>query len=165
MPSLEESFEAGFELVAEEPVDVDGVVAVGGVDGAEHVHVDVVGPQGEYLGGVIAPGLGVSAEALFDKAARLHRVSVRRPQRVIRDPHPVMRGVALAQALEDLEGLVGRGGLDRDRLEPPLGSRRPRGLPPDGRRERPLRRRRPRPGHSGSHSRPNGGSWATTRSL
>jgi len=44
---------------------------------------DVVGPQGEYLGGVIAPGLGLSAEALFQKAARLHRVSIRRPSRVI----------------------------------------------------------------------------------
>jgi type III pantothenate kinase len=44
---------------------------------------DVVGPRGEYLGGVIAPGLGLSAEALFSKAARLHRVSIRRPSRVI----------------------------------------------------------------------------------
>jgi type III pantothenate kinase len=44
---------------------------------------DVVNEKGEYLGGVISPGLGVSAEALFDKAARLHRVSIRPPSRVI----------------------------------------------------------------------------------
>jgi type III pantothenate kinase len=44
---------------------------------------DVVGAGGEYLGGVIAPGLGASAEALFQKAARLHRVSIHKPQRVI----------------------------------------------------------------------------------
>ncbi len=44
---------------------------------------DVVGPGGEYLGGVIAPGLGISAEALFDRAARLSRVDIRKPQRVI----------------------------------------------------------------------------------
>ncbi len=44
---------------------------------------DVVSDRGEYLGGVIAPGLGISAEALFSRAARLHRVSVRRPSRVI----------------------------------------------------------------------------------
>ncbi len=44
---------------------------------------DVVGPGGEYLGGVIAPGLGVSAEALFNKAARLHRVDMRKPSAVI----------------------------------------------------------------------------------
>jgi type III pantothenate kinase len=44
---------------------------------------DVVASGGEYLGGVIAPGLGVSAEALFEKAARLHRVGIQRPDRVI----------------------------------------------------------------------------------
>jgi type III pantothenate kinase len=44
---------------------------------------DVVSEAGEYLGGVIAPGLDVSAEALFDRAARLNRVSVKRPARVI----------------------------------------------------------------------------------
>lgn len=44
---------------------------------------DVVGAGGEYLGGVISPGLGPSAEALFAKAARLHRVDVRRPERII----------------------------------------------------------------------------------
>jgi type III pantothenate kinase len=44
---------------------------------------DVVGPGGEYLGGVIAPGLLASAEALFERAARLHRVDIRRPDHVI----------------------------------------------------------------------------------
>jgi type III pantothenate kinase len=44
---------------------------------------DVVGPKGEYVGGVIAPGLGISADALFERAARLVRVDVRKPPRVI----------------------------------------------------------------------------------
>ena len=44
---------------------------------------DVVSARGEYLGGVIAPGLGVSAEALSERAARLPRVAIRRPARVI----------------------------------------------------------------------------------
>jgi type III pantothenate kinase len=44
---------------------------------------DVGGAGGEYLGGVIAPGPGVSAEALFEKAARLHHVDVRKPITVI----------------------------------------------------------------------------------
>jgi type III pantothenate kinase len=44
---------------------------------------DVVSPKGEYLGGVIAPGLGISAEALFQRAARLMRVDIKRPGRVI----------------------------------------------------------------------------------
>jgi type III pantothenate kinase len=44
---------------------------------------DVVGEKGGYLGGVIAPGLGISAEALFERAARLVHVDGREPQRVI----------------------------------------------------------------------------------
>jgi type III pantothenate kinase len=44
---------------------------------------DVISARGEYLGGVIAPGLGISAEALFQRAARLSRVDVRRPAHVV----------------------------------------------------------------------------------
>lgn len=39
--------------------------------------------QGEYLGGVIAPGLGISAEALFTRAAKLSKVELVRPKSVI----------------------------------------------------------------------------------
>jgi type III pantothenate kinase len=38
---------------------------------------------GEYLGGVIAPGLGISAEALFARAAKLSKVELVRPKTVI----------------------------------------------------------------------------------
>lgn len=44
---------------------------------------DVVSAKGEYLGGVIAPGLGISAEALFQRAARLMRVDVKKPAHLI----------------------------------------------------------------------------------
>jgi type III pantothenate kinase len=44
---------------------------------------DVVTARGEYAGGVIVPGISISAEALFEKAARLWRVEIRRPERVI----------------------------------------------------------------------------------
>ncbi|HEX8618146.1 MAG TPA: type III pantothenate kinase [Thermoanaerobaculia bacterium] len=44
---------------------------------------DVVTANAEFVGGVIAPGLNISAEALFARAARLPRVDVRRPDRVI----------------------------------------------------------------------------------
>ena len=44
---------------------------------------DVVTADAEYVGGVIAPGLTISAEALFARAARLPRVDVRRPDHVI----------------------------------------------------------------------------------
>jgi type III pantothenate kinase len=44
---------------------------------------DVISRRGEYLGGVICPGIGISADALFQRAARLPRVDVRKPQQVI----------------------------------------------------------------------------------
>jgi type III pantothenate kinase len=43
----------------------------------------VVTKSGEYLGGVIAPGLGISAEALFTRAAKLSKVEIARPKTVI----------------------------------------------------------------------------------
>ena len=39
--------------------------------------------EAEYLGGVIAPGLGISAEALFARAAKLSKVELTRPKTVI----------------------------------------------------------------------------------
>lgn len=44
---------------------------------------DVVSAKGEYLGGVIAPGIGISAEALFQRTARLPRVDIKKPARVM----------------------------------------------------------------------------------
>jgi type III pantothenate kinase len=44
---------------------------------------DCVSPKGEYLGGVICPGIGISADALFQRTARLPRVEIRKPARVI----------------------------------------------------------------------------------
>jgi len=44
---------------------------------------DAITARGEYLGGAIAPGLSIAAEALFQRAARLPRVDIRRPPRVI----------------------------------------------------------------------------------
>ncbi len=44
---------------------------------------DVISAAGDYLGGVICPGVEISADALFQRAARLPRVDVRRPEQVI----------------------------------------------------------------------------------
>lgn len=46
---------------------------------------DAITKRGEYLGGVICPGIGISADALFQRAARLPRVDVRKPACVIGD--------------------------------------------------------------------------------
>jgi len=44
---------------------------------------DVISARGEYLGGAIAPGLEISAEALYLRTARLPRIEVRRPKSAI----------------------------------------------------------------------------------
>ena len=44
---------------------------------------DVVSRKGEYLGGAIAPGIGISAQALVENTARLPRVDFRRPAKLI----------------------------------------------------------------------------------
>jgi type III pantothenate kinase len=44
---------------------------------------DVVSRQGEYIGGAIAPGIGISTEALFARAAKLPRVELIKPASVI----------------------------------------------------------------------------------
>lgn len=44
---------------------------------------DVVNEAGEYAGGIICPGIGISAEALFAHASRLYRVDIRRPSRLV----------------------------------------------------------------------------------
>jgi type III pantothenate kinase len=44
---------------------------------------DAISAKGEYLGGAIAPGIGISMEALFRETAQLPRVELRRPDRII----------------------------------------------------------------------------------
>src|SRR5690242_17199513 len=44
---------------------------------------DCISAKGEYLGGVICPGIGISADALFQRTARLPRVDIRKPARII----------------------------------------------------------------------------------
>src|SRR5208282_5637529 len=53
------------------------------VDFGTAITFDAISAKGEYLGGAIAPGLGISAEALFARAARLPRVELKDPGKVI----------------------------------------------------------------------------------
>jgi type III pantothenate kinase len=86
----------GMPILYEPPADVgadrivNGVAAFaayGGpaivVDFGTATTFDVITRQGEYVGGVICPGIGISADALFQRAARLPRVDVRHPGRVV----------------------------------------------------------------------------------
>src|SRR5438067_3900431 len=44
---------------------------------------DAINSKGEYLGGVITPGIAISSDALFERAAKLPRVEIKRPQNVV----------------------------------------------------------------------------------
>jgi type III pantothenate kinase len=93
---VEPGVRTGMPILYEPPGDVgadrivNGVAAFaayGGpvivVDFGTATTFDVVTKRGEYVGGVICPGIGISADALFQRAARLPRVDVRNPGRVI----------------------------------------------------------------------------------
>src|SRR5262245_5743804 len=70
---------------------------------------DVISADGEYLGGVICPGINISAEALFARAARLPRVDVRKPPAVIgQNTVNAMQSGLFFGYVEMVDGLVRR---------------------------------------------------------
>jgi type III pantothenate kinase len=93
---VEPGIKTGMPLLVDNPAElgadriVNGVAAFaryGGpiivVDFGTATTFDVITARGEYIGGVIAPGLGISADALFSRAAKLARVDIKRPARTI----------------------------------------------------------------------------------
>ncbi|MEW6033556.1 MAG: type III pantothenate kinase [Chloroflexota bacterium] len=70
---------------------------------------DVVSREGDYLGGAIAPGVALSAEALFTRTAQLPRVELARPKRVIgKSTVAAMQSGILFGYVGLVEGLVAR---------------------------------------------------------
>ena len=53
------------------------------VDFGTATTLDAISAKGEYLGGAICPGVQISADALFQRAARLPRIDVRKPTRIV----------------------------------------------------------------------------------
>src|SRR6266704_2831197 len=93
---IEPGVKTGMPVLYENPAEVgadrivNGVAAFekhGGpcivVDFGTATTFDAVSRKGEYMGGVIAPGIGISAQALFENAARLPFVDIRKPAKVI----------------------------------------------------------------------------------
>ena len=93
---VEPGIKTGMQVLVDNPTELgadrlaDCIAAVeryGGpcivVDFGTATKFEVISERGEYLGGAIAPGLGLSAEALFSRAARLSRVDIKRPAKVI----------------------------------------------------------------------------------
>jgi len=68
-----------------------------------------ISSRGEYLGGAIAPGLGIAAEALFSKAAKLPRVAFVRPKNVIcKDTVSSIQSGLINGYIELIDGMVRR---------------------------------------------------------
>lgn len=71
--------------------------------------LDAVSEEGDYLGGAIAPGIGISAEALFEHAAKLPRVELVRPQKAIgRNSVSAMQSGIIFGYVGLIEGIVVR---------------------------------------------------------
>src|SRR2546425_775151 len=93
---VEAGVKTGMAVLVDNPLEVgadrivNGVAAFhkyGGpcivVDFGTAITFDAISAKGEYLGGVIAPGLGIASEALFARAAKLPRVEIKDPGKVI----------------------------------------------------------------------------------
>src|SRR5881394_3953867 len=93
---IEPGVKTGMPVLYENPAEVgadrivNGVAAFekyGGpcvvVDLGTATTFDAISRKGEYLGGVISPGIGISARALFEHTARLPFVDIRKPSKVI----------------------------------------------------------------------------------
>ena len=93
---IEPGVKTGLPVLTDNPAEVGADRIVNCVAGFEHFKsaciivdmgtattFDVVSAKGEFMGGAIAPGLGISADALFTRAARLPRIDVRKPAKVI----------------------------------------------------------------------------------
>ncbi len=93
---IDNTIDSGMPILYNPPSDVgadrivDAVAAVHRygkpcivVDFGTATTFDAINDKGEYLGGVITPGITISSDALFQRAAKLPRVEIRRPERVI----------------------------------------------------------------------------------
>jgi type III pantothenate kinase len=70
---------------------------------------DVINDRGDFLGGVIAPGIQVSMDALFEKCAKLPRVDIMKPPSVIgRNTVDCIRSGLTFGYTDMVDGLVGR---------------------------------------------------------
>ncbi len=79
------------------------------VDFGTAINFDAVSARGEYLGGVLAPGIGISAEALFSRAARLWRVEIKDPGKIIGTNTVASMQAGLYYGYVDLvDGILGR---------------------------------------------------------
>jgi type III pantothenate kinase len=93
---VEPGIRTGMPILVDNPHEVGADRIVNGVAAHARFHAavivvdfgtattfDAVSARGEYLGGAIAPGLGISARALYEATAKLPRIDLRRPEKAI----------------------------------------------------------------------------------
>jgi type III pantothenate kinase len=93
---VEPGIKTGMAILVDNPLELGADRIVNGVaafhkyrgpcivvDFGTAITFDAISARGEYLGGVIAPGIGISSEALFARAAKLPRVEIKDPGKVI----------------------------------------------------------------------------------
>ena len=102
------------EVGADRVVDAAAVKALYGlpacvVDFGTATTFDAVSAEGDYLGGAIAPGIGIAAQALFERTAKLPRVELTRPPSAIgrNTPHSIQSGLLFGY-VGLVEGMVAR---------------------------------------------------------
>ena len=102
------------EVGADRVVDAAAVRSLYGtpacvVDFGTATTFDAISAEGDYLGGAIAPGIGIAAQALFERTAKLPRVELTRPPSVIgrNTPHSMQAGL-LYGYVGLVEGMVAR---------------------------------------------------------
>jgi type III pantothenate kinase len=112
----------GMAILYENPREVGADRIVNGVAAFERFHsglivvdfgtattFDCVSPKGEYLGGVICPGIQISADALFARAAKLPRVEIAKPPKVVgRNTQHSMQSGIIYGYVGLVDGLVDR---------------------------------------------------------
>ena len=117
-----EGIELGIDIRIEKPSEagadrlvnaIGGFVAYGGplilIDSGTATTFDVVAEDGGFEGGLIAPGINLSMQALHGAAARLPRVAIARPQRVIgRGTVEAMQSGVYWGYVSLIEGLIDR---------------------------------------------------------
>ncbi len=70
---------------------------------------DYISPQGEYMGGCIAPGIMISTEALFERTAKLPRVELTKPKNIVaKDTVSSMQAGIMYGYAGLVDGIVGR---------------------------------------------------------
>lgn len=70
---------------------------------------DVISKEGEYLGGLITPGIETSAQAMWEKAEKLYAVEITKPESIIgRDTTTCMQAGIFYGAVSQMEGIISR---------------------------------------------------------